>query len=368
MTVSNLVPWLQENTSLNLLSPDSLAAVAAVIEERDLPVGKTLAEAGTAADGLYILLQGRIETQGAAAGNVSFLPGAIINLEALLLDQPVEKTVVSLTEVRTGFVSAEQVKGILSRHPDILQIFTRQLAEAYKRLSSQLDYEQERQVILRPYLVAKAKRGVIGKSRYAVRMRQQVRDFSSHREPVLIFGEPGLEKDNLAALIHFGSADRREPIVRIDCSKLQANGADLFGRAGGKPGLLEAVGRGTLILNNTQELPQELVGAIATLLRTDTYRSVLRAEGPQPPEKISQARLILLSERPVPALDAAVAHTFKVPPLRVRKADISDQVDYYLSLMCRQRRMGRVRVSPEAIRRLQAYDFPNNLRELDNLV
>ncbi|MBD2257457.1 sigma 54-interacting transcriptional regulator [Pseudanabaena sp. FACHB-2040] len=368
MTVSNSVTWLQENTSLGLLSPASLAAVAAAIEERTLPAGKTLAEAGAAADGLYILLEGQIETQGPISGNVGFLPGAIINLEALLLEQLVEKTVVTLSEARTGFVSAEQVQVILNRHPDILQTFTRQLLEAFRRLSSELDYEQERQVILRPYLVAKAKRGVIGKSRYAVRLRQQVRDCSSHREPVLIFGEPGLEKDNLAALIHFGSAERRESIVRIDCSKLQANGADLFGRAGGKPGLLEALGRGTLILNNTQDLPKELVGAIATLLRTQTYRPVPRPEEPQPSEKTSQARLILISEKATPALDGAVAHILKVPPLRVRKADISDQIDYYLNLVCRQRRMGRVRVSPEAIRRLQAYDFPNNLRELENLV
>ncbi|HEY9736324.1 MAG TPA: sigma 54-interacting transcriptional regulator, partial [Trichocoleus sp.] len=247
---------------------------------------------------------------------------------------------------------------------------TRQLVEAVKRLSFQLDFEQERQVILRPYLVAKAKRGVVGKSRYAMRLRQQVREASGHRESVLIFGEPGLEKDNLAALIHFGSACRREPMVRVDCSKLQPNGADLFGRVGGKIGLLEALGQGTLVLNNIQELPGELVGAIATLLRSNTYRPVNRSSAPgQPdPEKISQARLILISEKAMPVLDAAVAHTIKVPPLRVRKADIADQVTYYLSLICSRRGMDRLRVAPEALRRLQAYDFPNNLRELENLV
>ena len=43
-------------------------------------------------------------------------------------------------------------------------------------------------------------------------------------------GEPGLEKDNLAALIHFGSADRRQPLVRIDGALLNADGSDLWGR------------------------------------------------------------------------------------------------------------------------------------------
>ena len=41
----------------------------------------------------------------------------------------------------------------------------------------------------------------------------------SLRRPVLIFGEPGLEKDNVAALIHFGSPDHKSPMVRIDCER-----------------------------------------------------------------------------------------------------------------------------------------------------
>ncbi|HEY9764185.1 MAG TPA: cyclic nucleotide-binding domain-containing protein [Trichocoleus sp.] len=374
MTVSNIAAWLQENTPLRLLGQESLLALANQVEERSVSAGKPLVQAGEVADGLYILLRGQLEThcsegrRSEGEGDVGFLPGAVINLEALLLDQPVEKTVVALSEAQVWFISATQMQDLLRRYPDILQTFTRQLVEAVKRLSFQLNYEQERQILLRPYLVAKAKRGVIGKSRYAVRLRNQVREASNHRKSVLIFGEPGLEKDNLAALIHYSSADRRELIVQVDCSKLQASGADLFGRVGGKPGLLEALGRGTLVLNNVQELPKELLPAIATLLRTATYRPVRRPDGLRSPEKTAEARLILISEKAIPALDGVVEYTLKVPPLRVRKADIEDQVTYYISLICRRRGIDRVRTAPEAIRRLQAYDFPNNLRELENLV
>lgn len=374
MTVSNIVAWLQENTPLSLLSQESLLAMAKQVEERNFPAGQPLVQADETADGLYILLRGQLETRCSEGrrtedeGDVGFLPGTVINLEALLLDQPVEKTVVTLSEAQVWFISAAQVQDLLQRYPEILKTFTRQMVETVKRLSFQLDYEQERQVILRPYLVAKAKRGVIGKSRYATRLRTQVREASSHRKSVLIFGEPGLEKDNLAALIHYGSADRRGLIVQVDCSKLQASGADLFGRAGGKPGLLTALGRGTLVLNNVQELPEELLPAIATLLRNGTYRPVRRPDSLRPPEKTAEARLILISEKAIPALDDVVEYTLKVPPLRVRKADIEDQVAYYTSLICRRRGMDRVQMAPEAIRRLQAYDFPNNLRELENLV
>ena len=67
---------------------------------------------------------------------------------------------------------------------------------------------------------------------------------------MFIFGEPGLEKDEAAALIHFGSRGRREPMARIDCERA-GNGlaAELFG-AGSRPGLLTWLGSGTLLLNN----------------------------------------------------------------------------------------------------------------------
>ena len=58
-----------------------------------------------------------------------------------------------------------------------------------------------------PYVMGRARRGVVGSSRYARRLRQALLDAAQdvdHR-PVLIRGEPGLEKDNLAALVHYGS-------------------------------------------------------------------------------------------------------------------------------------------------------------------
>jgi len=209
---------------------------------------------------------------------------------------------------------------------------------------------------------------VIGRSRYAERLRSQIRAAGTHRRVVQIFGEPGLEKDNLAALIHFGSGTRRLPMIQVDCGKLQASGAELFGRAGGKPGLLAALGQGTLVLNDPKNLDKDLVQPIARLMREHQYQPQGRPGEPEPALVESQARILLIAEQAMPELDALVTDTIKVPPLRVRKADLEDQVQYYLSLLCRRQRLNPIQVAPEAIRRLQSYDFPNNLRELENLV
>ncbi len=366
--------WLQERSALQVLAPEILAAIAPRLEERQLAATTLISRADTPADGLYILISGHAESdrppdRPQLPQAVSLLPGAVINLQALLLQQPVAQTVVCQSECHVWYLPAVEVQTLASRYPEMAQTLGQQLAAEVTQLTSQLQFEQERQGILRPYLVTKARRGVIGRSRYALRLRKQLKQAAAGRQSLLLFGEPGLEKDNLAALIHYGSANRREPIIRVDCNTLQASGAELFGRVGGKLGLLAALGEGTLILNNLQELPPELVEPVAELLQHRRYRPVSRGDAAPPaPLATTPARLIAISERALPAFADSYDGTIKVPPLRVRKADLEDLVNYYTSLFCRAKGRARPCLTPEALRRLQAYDFPNNLRELESLV
>ncbi|HEY9861903.1 MAG TPA: sigma 54-interacting transcriptional regulator, partial [Candidatus Obscuribacterales bacterium] len=245
-----------------------------------------------------------------------------------------------------------------------------QLAVQLDQVASQLAFEQERQAALRPYLVPKVRRGIVGSSRYAVRLRQEIKKAAADRKSVLVFGEPGLGKDNTAALIHFGSRDRHQAMIKINCNTLQASGAELFGRVGGKAGLLEWIGQGTLLLNNIQELPPALLEKILLLLETRTYTPISREGEPTPEPKQSQARIMMVSEKTLPQLERkhCVPHVIKVPPLRVRKADIAAQAEYYISLTCRAKNLTRPHVTPEALRRLQGYDFPGNFTELEGLI
>ncbi len=142
----------------------------------------------------------------------------------------------------------------------------------------------------------------------------------------------------------------------------------MFGRVGGKPGLLEYLGEGTLVLNNIQETPPELMPQLVQFLRTGTYKPVNRGEENNSPERTSKARILIVSEKALSNIENCVGHTIKVPPVRVRKEDIRAYVEYYISLYTRARGIPKPQVTPEAIRRLQSYDFPGNLKELKNLV
>ena len=376
------VRWLRENTLFESLSEVVLSAIAQVIQEESVPENCRLILEDTAPSDFYILRSGRLESdrthKTGVANTISLLPGSVFPLKELLLDQPIEQTVITLSDCVLWKIPRQDFLQLVQQYPEISQTFSRQLAIALDQVSAQLIYERERQAALLPYLIPKVKRGIVGTSRYAVRHRQEIRkasgdslrDRGTNRASVLIFGEPGLEKDNTAALIHFGSSDRHQPLIKVNCDTLQANGADLFGRVGGKPGLLEWLGTGSLMLNNLQDLNLELQKNLVTLLETGEYTPVAR-EGEAPPaSRRSEARILMTSERVLPILKrkGLVGHVIKLSPLRVRKADIIAQVEYYLSLLCRSRGVPKPTITPEAIRRLQGYDFPGNLAELQALV
>ena len=367
--MNDRVAFLQQKTCLGNLSIEVLNAIASTISEQTIAADRTILIEDNEPEGLYIIQSGRLSsTSKLQSRQSSLLSGTVLNLYALLLERQTQYTVKTITEIKAWFIDRDRVKQLIEQYPEINQSFAKDLATEVQELSDKLEFERERQIILRPYLVSKAKRGVIGKSRYATRLRSQIKQASQTRESVLLFGEPGLEKDNLAALIHFGSPLRRQPIIMVDCDKLQTSGAELFGRSGGKPGLIASLESGTLILNNIHLLPSELIDAIATLIKTNTYTPVIRSGKELPEVKTSQARIIAISEQKVPAIDSAFDNIIKVPPLRVRKADIDEQINYYLNLISRDKFSKKTQITPEAIRNLQSYDFPNNLRELESIV
>jgi len=372
MTSKETVIWLQERTALGILEAEVLNAIAQQIEEQIIPPQTSLVVENNTTEALYILIEGQLESDSNNQANpalaIGFLPGAVIHLQELLLDQPTQRTIITLTECRVWVVPAVKFRVLISEYPEIFQAVSRQLAQELADLTSAFTYEQERAIALRPYLVTKALRGIIGTSRYAVRLREQIREAASDGKSVLIFGEPGLGKDNIGALIHFSSKQRRKPIIKINCGILQTSGADLFGRAGGKAGLLEWLGEGTLILNNIQETPPELLPQLVNLVKNSTYNPVSRSgEAPAAP-RTSRARILIVSEKNQPQIERCIGHNIKVPPLRVRKTDIKAQVDYYISLYTKSRGIYKQKLAPEALRRLQSYDFPGNLKELQNLV
>ena len=199
---------------------------------------------------------------------------------------------------------------------------------------------------LAPFVLGRARRGVVGSSRYAQRLRSAVLEAARdpQRQPVLISGEPGLEKDNLAALVHYGSAERRRLLVRLDASDLQ----------GSTLNLLNELGSSTLLVSGMDRIDNEL-----------QQRLIAMARGEVPG---FQGRVLFTSEAAIPALDGLV-RTIRVPPLRVRRTDLGDWLRYRLRLQSPGLGWSQPPALPDSVvRRLQNHDFANNLRELEAMV
>ncbi|MEB3322819.1 MAG: 4Fe-4S binding protein [Synechococcaceae cyanobacterium] len=214
--------------------------------------------------------------------------------------------------------------------------------------------------------MGRARRGVVGSSRYAVQLREQVREAAADPEarPVLITGEPGLEKDNLAALIHFGSPARKRLMVRLSCPLLRPDGDELFAPGPGGLSLLECVADGAVLLDQIDRADPALQPLLLELARSGRWRS----PGEPGRERTFAGRVFLTAETPMKGCEA-FARVLRVPALRVRRQDLGEWLRYGVRMRARQLGWERApAVGEPLVKRLQSHDFPGNIRELDQLI
>jgi DNA-binding NtrC family response regulator len=201
---------------------------------------------------------------------------------------------------------------------------------------------------------------------------------------VLISGASGTGKELFARYIHQHSARHVGPYVAVNCGAfsrdLLAN--ELFGHVkeaftgatSAKQGLIEAASDGTLFLDEITEMPSEMQ---VKLLRVIQEKEVLRLGATQPIK--TNIRIIAATNRD---LNEALAQgllrqdlyfrlnvvSLKIPPLAQRRDDIPLLCSYFLQRYSIEMRKDVDSISPEALSHIQAYPFPGNVRELENLI
>lgn len=225
---------------------------------------------------------------------------------------------------------------------------------------------------------------IIGNSDGILDALRLARQASSHDSNVLIYGESGTGKELFAQAIHNGSARRIKPFIAINCGAIPKMliQSELFGYAEGaftgarksRPGKFELAEGGTIFLDEISEMPFDVQ---VTLLRILQEKQVTRI-GEGNARKID-VRIIAASNKNLNhevAMGAFRKDLFyrinvlslNIPPLRERKSDIPLLVEELVAKICKHSGRKNVICSPGVMEALIAYDYPGNVRELENII
>lgn len=219
------------------------------------------------------------------------------------------------------------------------------------------------------------------KMKEAFRIVQRV---ASEEITVLVRGETGTGKELVASALHAESPRAEGPFRAINCAALPATllESELFGHVRGaftgavrdKPGHFQLAHRGTLFLDEIGELPLELQ---AKLLRVLETRSVLPVGAlnatPVDVRIVTATHRALRKEVEAGRFRADLMYRLRVvtiylPALRERREDIALLCDKLIAELNRTKRRKIEQVSPHALSVLESYDWPGNIRELQNVL
>ncbi len=225
---------------------------------------------------------------------------------------------------------------------------------------------------------------LVGQSETFRKVLQLIEKVAPQKSTVLITGESGTGKEMVARAIHDAGEKKDRPFMAINCSGFQESllESELFGHVKGaftgaikdKAGFFEAVGEGTIFLDEISEMAVSLQ---SKLLRVLEQREFYRVGG---------VRLIPMKARILAATNRRLQESIAsgvfredlyyriavfeipLPPLRERKADIPLLVEHFIHKFNKEMKAHYLGVAPDALTALMHYPWPGNIRELRNLV
>lgn len=223
--------------------------------------------------------------------------------------------------------------------------------------------------------------GIVGTSTKIQEVLRMIARLKDSPAPVLIVGESGTGKELVARAIHFRGPLAHRPFVAVDCGALVPTlmESELFGHEKGaftgalrsKPGLFQTANGGTIFLDEIGELPLEMQAKLLRVLQEKEVRPV--GSNQRVPVEV---RVIAATNRDLEAayrsgafrkdlffrLNVVVVH---MPPLRERRSDIPALIRCFLE---RHAPNENIQVESGAMKALLQYDWPGNIRELENCI
>lgn len=226
--------------------------------------------------------------------------------------------------------------------------------------------------------------GIIGESGQMQEVLDLVRRVAPSNATVLIRGESGTGKELIAKAIHYESTRKDGPLVKVNCAALPETllESELFGHEKGaftgaftaRKGRFEVADKGTLFLDEIGDLPAHLQAKLLRVLQEKEFERVGSSQAIS-----TDVRIITATHRDLESLIKEGRFredlyyrlnvvTIMLPPLRERRQDLALLMDHFLEEFARKNGKAIRGFSHEARDALLRYDYPGNVRELENLV
>jgi len=225
---------------------------------------------------------------------------------------------------------------------------------------------------------------IIGQSPKMLTLYDLLEKVSPTKTNILIAGESGTGKELVAKAIHYSSPRKEKPFVTLNCGAIPESliESELFGHMKGaftdaiatKKGLFEVADEGTIFLDEISELPLLMQVKLLRVLQDKEFKRVGGTEDIR-----VDVRIISATNKD---LEVAVKEKLfredlfyrlnviqiKLPPLRERKDDIPPLANHFLKKYSEELNKNILKISPEALQVLFNYEYPGNVRELQNII
>jgi formate hydrogenlyase transcriptional activator len=328
---------------------------------------------------LFPLDTGLVDLQAESYLGVPMLDraGRVIGHIAILHDKPMNRDqhAIDLVKIFAARAAAELKR---QRAEAELQNALEQVKNLQKQLEAENVYLQEE--ISKEHNFEE----IVGNSQSILEVLDRVETVAPTDSTVLIMGETGCGKELIARAIHSHSSRKHRPLVKVNCGAIPTGlvESELFGHMKGaftgalerRTGRFELADGGTLFLDEVSELP------------LDTQVKLLRVLQEHEFEPLGSSRTLKVNVRIIAAsnrdMQTAVQEgrfradlyyrlnvlPIAVPPLRERRADIPLLTTFFVERFARQFRKQVTGISHDTMDILSRYDWPGNIRELQNVI
>jgi formate hydrogenlyase transcriptional activator len=225
---------------------------------------------------------------------------------------------------------------------------------------------------------------IIGNSPPLKHVLELVETVAPSDSTVLLLGETGTGKELVARAIHDRSRRKERTFVKLNCAAIPTGllESELFGHEKGaftgaiaqKVGRMELADQGTLFLDEVGDIPTEIQPKLLRALQEREFERLGSTH-----TRRANIRLVAATNRDLEQMIAAREfrsdlyyrlHVFpiRIPPLRERKEDIPQLVSYFVQKFAKQMQKKIEAISPAVMKGLTAWDWPGNIRELENFI